>query len=31
LVVLIAFFMGDTTGHDKLCCIKNHQFAEYVC
>jgi len=23
--------MGDTVGHDKLCCIENHQFADYIC
>ena len=23
--------MGDTVGHDKLCCIQNHQFAKYIC
>ncbi len=23
--------MGHTVGHDKLCCIENHQFAKYIC
>jgi len=30
-LVPVAFLMGDTVSHDKLCCIENHQFAEYVC
>ena len=23
--------MGDTAGHDKLCCIQNHQTANFIC
>ena len=30
-LVPIAFFMGDTPAHDKLCCIKNHQKADFIC
>jgi len=27
----IAFFMGDTLAHDKLCCIQNHLSANFIC
>ena len=30
-VVPVAFFMGDTPAHNKLCCIKNHQKADFIC
>ena len=27
----ILFFMGDTPAHDKLCCLRIHPKAQFVC
>jgi len=29
--VPVLLIMGDTAGHDKLCCIQNHQKANLIC
>jgi len=31
IVFPIAFLMGDTLAHDKLCCIQNHLSANFIC